>query len=211
MISKSDILETIQMIDGQNLDVRTITCAINLCDCISDDVKRTCDKVYQKITSRAERLVEVGKELAAEYGIPIVNKRVSVTPIANIGASCRGYIQLARTLDRAAKTLGIDFIGGYSALVHKSMTEFEAEFLDTLPEALTVTDKVCASVNVASSKAGINMDAVRRLGEIILKTAYNTRGADGIGCAKLVVFCNSVEDNPFMAGAYSGFGEGDAV
>lgn len=211
MLNKNEILDTVRMFDSQNLDVRTITMAISLFDCVTSSEKETATRVYDKITSRAERLSAVGEEIAAEYGIPIVNKRISVTPISLIGAPSRGYIALAKAMDRAAKELGVDFIGGYGALVHKSATPFEREFIDTIPEALACTEKVCSSVNVGSTKSGINLDIIGRLGEKIKELAYLTREADGIGCAKFVVFCNAVEDNPFMAGAFNGPGEGDCV
>lgn len=211
MINNNEILETIQMIDSQHLDVRTITMAIPLFDCIGSTAKATADKIYEKITKKAERLVEVGEEIAGDYGIPIVNKRISVTPISLIGASTLGYIEIAKALDRAAMATGIDFIGGYSALVHKGMTDYERIFLDTIPEAISSTNKVCCSVNVATTKAGINMDAVRIMGKAIKQTSIMTADRDSIGCAKIVVFANSVEDNPFMAGAYCGIGEGETV
>ena len=216
MISKNEIIETIEMLDSQNLDVRTITMALSLFDCVGGTAKETCDRIYEKITSKAKDIVKVGKDITAEYGIPIVNKRVSVTPVSLIGAGLvkkdkDAYLSIAKTLDRAAKEIAIDFIGGYSALAHKGVTEYEKVFLDTLPDALASTSLLCGSVNIATSKAGINMDAVRDLGASIKKLAYLTRDKGSIGCAKLVVFANSVEDNPFMAGAYNGAGEGDAV
>ena len=210
MLTRNEVFETIQMIKDQNLDVRTITLSLSLFDCITDSKKRTAEKVYQKIIKKAGRLVETGDILAAEYGIPIVNKRVAVTPISLIGAASGGFYELALSLDRAAKATGIDFIGGYSALVQKGITPREAEFLDSIPEAVASTDKVCSSVNVASSKVGVNMDAVALMGGIIKGLAEKTRAQNGIGCAKLVVFCNAVEDNPFMAGAFTGPGEADA-
>ena len=211
MIAKNEILETIQMIDGQNLDVRTITMAISLMDCISDSKKKTCDKIYDKIMGRAKNLVRVGDDIAREFGIPIVNKRISVTPIALIGAASGGYIEICRTLDRIAAETGVDFIGGYSALVHKAATNAEKAFLETIPQAVSETEKICCSVNVASTRAGMNMDAVKRMGEIIKETAELTKDRDCIGCAKIVVFANAVEDNPFMAGAMCGTGEGECV
>lgn len=211
MLNKNEILETIQMIDNQNLDVRTITMALNLFDCIGRDKHETAEKVYNKIVNRAGKIVEVGDDIAATYGVPIVNKRVSVTPISLIGASNGGYELLAKAMDDAAKEIGIDIIGGYTALVHKGMTAFERDFIETIPEALANTKKVCSSVNVGSTKSGINMDAVKIMGEKIKLLSELTKEGGGIGCTKLVVFCNSVEDNPFMAGAYSGVGEGDAV
>ena len=213
MINISDILETINMIKEENLDIRTITMGISLYDCAGDDVNVVCDRIYDKITSSAERLVPVGCELEKELGIPIVNKRVSVTPISLVGGkySPDDYVKIAKTLDRAADTLGINFIGGYSALVQKGFTDNARNLIESIPEALTVTNKVCSSVNVASTKAGINMDAVALMGKIIKKTAYLTRDNESIGCAKLVVFANVPEDNPFMAGAFHGVGEAETV
>lgn len=211
MLNKNEIFETIEMIDNQNLDVRTITMALSLFDCIDADPNRTADKVYQKIVSRAGRLVATGEEIAAEYGVPIVNKRVSVTPVSLVGASSGGYEKIAAAMDRAAKEIGIDFIGGYTALVQKGMTPFERDFIETVPAAIAATDKVCCSVNVASSKSGINMDAVRLMGEKIVELSRLTKDSGSFGCAKVVVFANAVEDNPFMAGAFNGVGEGDAV
>lgn len=211
MINNNEILETIQMIDSQHLDVRTITMAISLFDCIGETPKSTAQRVYDKICKLACNLVKTGEDIASDYGIPIVNKRISVTPISLIGANSLGYIEIAKALDRAANTTGVDFLGGYTALVHKGMTDWERYFIETIPEALASTQKVCSSVNVASTKSGINMDAVKKMGKIIKHTARLTKDNDGIGCAKLVVFANSVEDNPFMAGAFNGVGEGDAV
>ncbi len=213
MINISDILETINMIKEENLDIRTITMGISLYDCAGDDVNVVCDRIYDKITRSAERLVPVGCELERELGIPIVNKRVSVTPISLVGGkySPNDYVKIAKTLDRAADTLGINFIGGYSALVQKGFTDNARNLIESIPEALTVTGKVCSSVNVASTKAGINMDAVALMGKIIKKTAYLTRDNESIGCAKLVVFANVPEDNPFMAGAFHGVGEAETV
>ena len=213
MLNMNDILETIHMIEGENLDIRTITMGISLLDCASDDEGRFCDKIYDKITRKAENLVKVGADLEAMYGIPIVNKRVSVTPLAIAGGSLspEGFVRAAKALDRAADTLGINFIGGFSALVHKGFTPSDRNLLAAIPEALSTTSKVCSSVNVASTKAGINMDAVAQMGGIIKKCAYLTREADSIACAKLVVFANVPEDNPFMAGAFHGVGEPDNV
>ena len=211
MISDKEIFETMGMVSSQHLDVRCITMGISLFDCITTDAKQTADKVYDKITSYAKDLVSVGDKIATMYGVPVVNKRVSVTPISLVGAASGGYLEIAQAMDRAAAETGIDFIGGYTALVQKGATPKENEFLLTIPEALAGTQKVCSSVNVASSRAGINMDAVRLMGEIVKKTAYLTREADSIGCAKLVVFANAVEDNPFMAGAFHGMGEADKV
>ena len=213
MININDILETINMIKEENLDIRTITMGISLYDCAGDDIGVVCDRIYDKITRSAERLVPVGRELESELGIPIVNKRVSVTPISLVGGkySPDDYVKIAKTLDRAADTLGINFIGGYSALVQKGFTNNARNLIESIPEALTVTNKVCSSVNVASTKAGINMDAVALMGNIIKRTAYLTRDNESIGCAKLVVFANVPEDNPFMAGAFHGVGEPDTV
>ncbi|MBE6594297.1 MAG: PFL family protein [Ruminococcaceae bacterium] len=213
MLNVADILETIGMIREENLDIRTITMGISLLDCVSDDAGRLCDKVYDKITRKAEHLVETGIAIEREYGIPIVNKRVSVTPVSLIGGaiSPEGYLKLAHTLQRAASTLGINFIGGYSALVHKGMTPGERNLISVIPEALAETQNVCSSVNVATTKAGINMDAIRLMGSTIKRAAYLTRDNDSIGCAKLVVFANVPEDNPFMAGAFHGVGEPDTV
>ena len=213
MINTKDILETINMIKDENLDIRTITMGISLYDCAGDDVNVVCDRIYDKITRSAERLVPVGCDIEKELGIPIINKRVSVTPISLVGGkySPDDYVKIAKTLDRAADTLGINFIGGYSALVQKGFTNNARNLIESIPEALTVTGKVCSSVNVASTKAGINMDAVALMGNIIKRTAYLTRDNESIGCAKLVVFANVPEDNPFMAGAFHGVGEAETV
>ena len=213
MLNVADILETIGMIREENLDIRTITMGISLLDCVSEDANRLCDKVYDKITKTAEKLVDTGVSIEREYGIPIVNKRVSVTPVSLIGGaiSPEGYLKLAHALQRAAKTLGINFIGGYSALVHKGMTQGDKNLISVIPEALAQTENVCSSVNVASTKAGINMDAIRLMGSTIKRAAYLTRDNNSIGCAKLVVFANVPEDNPFMAGAFHGVGEPDSV
>ncbi len=211
MLSINEILETNSMINSQHLDVRTITMGISLLDCIGDDIATTCERVYNKITTYARDLVKVGNDISSELGIPIVNKRVSVTPISLITAKTGGSVEVAKTLDKCAEVIGVDFIGGYSALVHKGMTKYEEEFIRSIPEALAVTKKVCSSVNVGSTKAGINMDAVKLMGEIVKETAYMTRDNNSIGCAKLVVFANAVEDNPFMAGAFHGVGEKDIV
>ena len=209
MINTQDILETINMIREENLDIRTITMGVSLWDCVSDDINRLCDKVYDKITTRAEHLVQTGADIEKMYGIPIVNKRVSVTPMSLIGgaATPEGYLQLAHTLQRAADTLGINFIGGFSALVQKGMTVGAQNLISILPEALAQTRNVCSSVNVASTKAGINMDAIAMMGSAIKRAAYLTKDENSIGCAKLVVFANVPEDNPFMAGAFCGIGE----
>ena len=213
MINTQDVLETINMIREENLDIRTITMGISLWDCVSEDVDRLCDKIYDKITTRAEKLVATGNDIEKMYGIPIVNKRVSVTPISLVGgaASPEGYLKIAHTLQRAADTLGINFIGGFSALVQKGMTEGAKNLISILPEALAETRNVCSSVNVASTKAGINMDAIALMGSAIKRAAYLTRDENSIACAKLVVFANVPEDNPFMAGAFCGIGEPEAA
>ena len=213
MLNTTDILETIRMIRDENLDIRTVTMGISLFDCISDDEERLAAKIYDKITGCAGKLVEVCSELERTYGIPIVNKRISVTPISYIGAglSPEGFVKLAKTLERAALTLGVNFIGGYSANVQKGAIKGAVNLIESIPQALTETTRICSSVNVASTKAGINMDAVARMGEIIKETAYLTKDNDSIGCAKLVVFANMPEDNPFMAGAVHGMGEPDTV
>lgn len=203
----NQILETIRMVEEENLDIRTITMGISLLDCIGKDVDETCEKIYQKITTKAKDLVKVGKDIELEYGIPIINKRVSVTPIAIIASAHGGKdcVKYAKALDRAAKTLGVDFIGGYSALVEKGYQGADLALIESIPQALAETSYVCSSVNIGSTKAGINMDAVRLMGETVKKTA----AASDMGCAKLVVFANAVEDNPFMAGAFHGVGEAD--
>jgi len=213
MVNTKDILETINMIREENLDIRTITMGISLYDCVSEDEDRLCEKIYDKITTRAQDLVQTGCNIEKEYGIPIVNKRVSVTPISLVGGniSPEGYIKVAETLDRAAKTLGINFIGGFSALVQKGMTKGAQSLISVIPEALAQTDFVCSSVNVASTKAGVNMDAIRLMGQAVKRAAYLTKDRDSIGCAKLVVFANVPEDNPFMAGAFHGVGEDECV
>lgn len=209
MLNIKDIIETQDMIDKRHLDIRTITMGISLLDCADADMAACARKVYDKITRRAEKLVQVGEELESEFGIPIVNKRISVTPIAIVGGSCRAdsYVPLAVAMDKAAKTCGVNFIGGFSALVQKGCTNSDWTLIRSIPEALQATERVCASVNVGSTKAGINMDAVAEMGRIIRKTAELTADQDGLGCAKLVVFANAVEDNPFMAGAFHGVGE----
>lgn len=211
MYTVNEILETINMVSHQHLDVRTITLGISLFDCICDDKKRTCDKIYDKIMRYGRNLVKIGNDISAEIGVPIVNKRVSVTPISLVAASSKGHLEIIRTLDKVAHEMGIDFLGGYSALVHKAMTPYEKEFILSIPEALSTTEKVCSSVNIGSTKSGINMDAVALMGKIVKECAYLTRDKDSIACAKLVVFANAVEDNPFMAGAFLGSGEDDAV
>lgn len=211
MYSSKEIIETINMISQQHLDVRTITLGISLFDCITDSKKRTCDKIYDKIMSKAKNLVKIGNDISSEIGVPIVNKRISVTPISLISASSKGHLEIIRTLDKIADETGIDFLGGYSALVHKAMTPYEKEFILSIPEALSTTGKICSSINVATSKAGINMDAVALMGNIVKDCAYRTKDTDSLACAKLVVFANAVEDNPFMAGAFLGTGEDDTV
>ncbi|MBP3401488.1 MAG: PFL family protein [Clostridia bacterium] len=213
MLNTNDILETIKMIREENLDIRTVTMGISLFDCISDDQTRLEQKIYDKVTTSAKNLVSVCEELERTYGIPIVNKRISVTPLSYIGAglSPDGFVKLARVLERAANELGVNFIGGYSAHVQKGEIKGARSLIESIPEALAETTRICSSINVATTKAGINMDAVREMGEIIKETAYLTREQDSIGCAKLVVFANIPEDNPFMAGAVHGFGESDTV
>lgn len=209
MLNQKDILQTIEMIDKQHLDVRTITMGISLRDCCHSDPQKSCDKIYDKITRLAEKLVPTGEAIEKEFGIPIVNKRISVTPISMVAESseCDDYVLFAQTLDRAAKTCGVNFIGGFTALVQKGFTVGDRKLIASIPEALAVTERVCSSVNVGSTRAGINMDAVRLMGEIVKKTAARTADNDGLGCAKLVIFANAVEDNPFMAGAFHGVGE----
>ena len=215
MISINEVIETNKMISDMNLDVRTITMGISLLDCVGSDVDDTCTKIYNKITTYAKDLVSTGQEISRKYGIPIVNKRVSVTPIALVGGSvCKtssDFVKIAKALDRAADTIGVNFIGGYSALVNKGMTPADELLIRSIPEALSTTGKVCSSINVGSTKTGIDMDAVKLLGEMIKDTAELTKEADSIGCAKLVVFCNAPDDNPFMAGAFHGVTEGDCV
>ena len=213
MINAHDILETIRMIQEENLDVRTITMGISLLDCCDSNIDRVCERVYNKITTRAARLVEVGQEIEKQYGVPIINKRISVTPIAMILAACedRDAVKLALTLERAANTCGVNFIGGFSALVHKGFSPGDRELIESIPEVLAVTEHLCSSVNIGSTKSGINMDAVKLMGQVVRKTAERTADRDCIGAAKLVVFCNAPEDNPFMAGAFHGPGEPDCV
>lgn len=209
MINEHLILETINMIKLYNLDIRTVTMAISLRDCIDSDIDVVCENIYNKITKYAKNLVEYANEFENEYSIPIVNKRISVTPISLIGEACKNpdYVRIAKTLDRAAKAVGVNFIGGYSALVEKGLTKGDKLLIESIPQALAETERLCASVNVASSKTGINMDAVLTMAETVKKAAKLTEDTDGLGAAKLVVFCNSPGDNPFMAGAYCGFGE----
>ena len=215
MINIYEVNETNEMIEHENLDVRTITMGISLMDCIDEDLNRLNGKIYQKILEKAGRLVEIGEEISRDYGVPIVNKRISVTPIALIGASaCKraeDFVSIAETLDRAAKAVGVNFIGGYSALVSKGMTPAEERLIRSFPEALTRTERVCGSVNVGSTRTGINMDAVRLCGEVIRQTALATKPEQFPACAKIVVFCNAPDDNPFMAGAFHGVTEPDCV
>ena len=215
MINMFEVNETNKMITQENLDVRTITLGISLLDCADSDLEKVAKKIYDKITTVAKDLVKTGQEIEREYGIPIVNKRISVTPIALVGGSaCKtpeDYVVLAKTLDRAAKEVGVNFIGGYSALVSKGMTKSDENLIRSIPQALACTERVCSSVNLGSTKCGINMDAVRLMGDIILETAEYTKENDSLGCAKLVVFCNAPDDNPFMAGAFHGVTEADAI
>jgi len=212
-MNTKEILETINMIDNEDLDVRTITMGISLLDCIDSDIKRACDKIYDKICRYAGELVKTGEDISREYGIPIVNKRISVTPVAMVSGACQSAspIHFAKALDRAAKTVGVNFIGGYSALVHKGFGPGDYALIESIPEALAETEFVCSSVNIGTTKAGINMDAVKKMGQVIRKTAELTADRECIGAAKLVVFCNAPEDNPFMAGAFHGPGEPDCV
>ena len=215
MINLSEVLETNKMVLEDNLDVRTITMGISLLDCADSSLKATCDKIYAKLTRLAKNLVKTGDEIGREIGVPIVNKRVSITPAAIVGSACcrkpGDFVKIAKTLDRAAKRLGINFIGGYSAVVSKGMTPADELLIRSIPEAMATTERVCSSVNVGSTKTGIDMDAVRLMGEIVKKTAERTKSRDSIGCAKLVVLCNAPDDNPFMAGAFHGVSEADAV
>ena len=211
MINTKDILETITMIQEENLDVRTITMGISLFGCVSDNEDRLCQKVYDHIARTAQNLVRVGEEIEREIGVPIVNKRISVTPAALISGGVTHPVKLAKALDRAARATGVNFIGGYSALVQKGMTAADRRLMDSIPEALSETEFLCSSINIGSTRAGIDMDAVRLMGQIVKDTAQRTAEAGGLGCAKLVVFCNAVEDNPFMAGAFHGPGEGDCA
>ena len=215
MININEVIETNKMIDKENLDVRTITMGISLLDCIDSDLDKVCENVYNKITAMAKDLVATGEEISTEFGIPIVNKRISVTPIALVGGSaCKtpdDFVKIAQALDRAAKKVGVNFIGGYTALVSKKMTEADKNLILSIPKALSTTDFICSSVNVGSTKTGLDMDAVLLMGQVIKETAELTKEADSIGCAKLVVFCNAPDDNPFMAGAFHGVTEGDAI
>ena len=215
MISQYEVLETNEMIEKENLDVRTITIGISLLDCIDSDLEICKKKIYEKIRSTTDKLIETGNKIEKEYGIPIVNKRISVTPIALVGGACckttSDFAQIAKVLDTVAKEVGVNFIGGYSALVSKGMTKADELLIRSIPEALSTTERVCSSVNLGSTKTGINMDAVKLMGEIIKETAEYTKEDDSLGCAKLVVFCNAPDDNPFMAGAFHGVTEADAI
>ena len=213
LMNTDEILQTIRMIDQQHLDVRTITLGLDLLDCADESAARCAGKVYDKICRRAETLVATGESIEREFGIPIVNKRVSVTPIALVAAACRdeSLTEIALKMDAAAKAVGVNFIGGFSALVHKGYSDGDRRLIASIPEALAATERVCASVNVGSTRSGINMDAVARMGRVIKQTAQRTAENDGLGCAKLVVFCNAVEDNPFMAGAFHGVGEAECA
>ena len=212
MINLNDILETINMISEENLDIRTVTMGISLLDCADSDINKSCEKVYNKITRLAHDLVKVANDIQNEYGIEIINKRISVTPISMLVAASGGDpVLYAKALQRAADTVGVNFIGGYSALVHKGFAAGDEELIRSIPRALSETTNICSSVNIGSTKAGLNMDAVKLMGEIVRETAEITSDRDCIGCAKLVVFCNAVEDNPFMAGAFHGVGEPDCV
>jgi uncharacterized protein (UPF0210 family) len=212
MLNMTDIMETITMIQEENLDIRTITMGISLLDCCDSDIERSCNKVYEKIYRCAKDLVQTGCDIEQKYGIPIINKRISVTPIAMlVGASGGDPLKYALTLDKVAKDVGVNFIGGFSALVHKGFSPGDRELIESIPRALAATEYVCSSVNIGSTKSGINMDAVKTMGSVIRKTAELTADKQCIGAAKLVVFCNAPEDNPFMAGAFHGAGEPDCV
>ncbi len=212
MINKHEILETINMVQNEHFDVRTITMGLSLFGCIASTVEETAQNCYNLITTRAKDIVKVANDLSNEFGVPIVNKRISVTPVSLISAPFKGKeIVIAKALDNAAKAVGVDFIGGYTALVHKSTTSYEHSFIESIPEVLANTDILCSSVNIGTTRSGINLDAISQIGKIIKKTADLTKDNDGFGCAKFVVFCNAVEDNPFMAGAFHGIGEGECV
>jgi uncharacterized protein (UPF0210 family) len=212
MINTYEILETIKMISSESLDIRTITMGISLRDCAHNDMDELARRIYDKITRKAQNLVKTGEDIEKEYGIPITNKRISVTPVSIIGEGANGdYTKIARAMDRATETTGVDFIGGYSALIHKGYTDGDRRFVESIPEALSETKRVCASVNIATTKSGINMDAVAQMGRVIKKAAELSAKDNGIACAKLVVFCNAPEDNPFMAGAFHGIGEPECV
>lgn len=215
MINISEVLETNKMIEQENLDVRTITMGISLLDCADKSLDVTCEKIYTKITTLAHDLVKTGEEISREFAIPIVNKRISITPISLVGSACckipADYVQIAKTLDKAAKEVGVNFLGGYSAIVSKGMTKSDELLIRSIPQALAETERICSSINVGSTKTGINMDAVKLMGEIILQAAEYTKEQDSLGCAKLVVLCNAPDDNPFMAGAFHGVSEADAI
>ncbi len=213
MINFNEVNETIQMLDNQHLDVRTVTMGISLYDCADSDPGKACTRIYDKISKRAENLVKEAEKIENTLGIPIVNKRISVTPIAHIASASRvnDAVMFAKALEKAASNVGVNFLGGFSALVHKGITPGDLAVINSIPEALAVTDHICSSVNIGSTRAGINMDAVQKMGKIIIESANKTADRGSIGCAKLVVFCNAVEDNPFMAGAFLGAGEGDCV
>ena len=215
MINLQEVIETNKMIEQENLDVRTITMGISLLDCADNDLTVTCEKIYNKIVLLARDLVKTGEDIAKEFGIPIVNKRISVTPISLVGSACcrtpGDYVQIAKTLDKAAKEVGVNFLGGYSAIVSKGMTKSDELLIRSIPMSLACTERICSSINVGSTKTGINMDAVRLMGDIIKQTAEETKDADSLGCAKLVVLCNAPDDNPFMAGAFHGVSEADAI
>ncbi len=215
MINLSEVLETNNMIERENLDVRTITMGISLLDCADNSLEVTCEKIYNKITTLARNLVKTGEEISKEFAIPIVNKRISITPISLVGSACckipADYVVIAKTLDKAAKEVGVNFLGGYSAIVSKGMTKSDELLIRSIPQAMAETERICSSVNVGSTKTGINMDAVRLMGDIILQTAECTKEQDSLGCAKVVVLCNAPDDNPFMAGAFHGVSEADAI
>jgi uncharacterized protein (UPF0210 family) len=215
MVEMNEVFETIGMVSHENLDVRTITMGISLLDCIDPDLDRLCEKIYSKITESAKDLVKVGDEIGREFGVPVINKRISITPAALVGgAACKvpeDFVRIAKTLDEAAKTVGVNFIGGYSALVQKGMTAADKLLIESIPMALASTERVCSSIALGSTKTGINMDAVRIMGDIIVRTAEFTKENDSLGCAKLVVFCNPPDDNPFMAGAFHGVTEADRI
>lgn len=213
MISRGEIIETNMMIAEENLDVRTITMGISLMDCADSNIDRFNEKIYNKIVKYAKNLVEIGDDIAKQFGVPVVNKRISVTPIAIAAAGCDtdSYVSVAKTLDKAAKECGVNFIGGFSALVQKGYTNSDKILIKSIPEALKVTERVCSSINVGTSRNGLNMDAIKEMGYIIKETAELTKNEESIGCAKLVIFCNAVEDNPFMAGAFHGLGEAEAI
>ena len=215
MINIHEVLETNNMIEHANFDVRTITIGISLLDCADNDVDATCRKITEKILRIAGNLKKTAEDISTEFGVPIVNKRISITPISLVGAACcktpADYVKIAKTLDAAAEEVGVNFLGGYSAVVSKGMTQSDRLLIESIPEALSCTERICSSVNVGSTKTGINMDAVRLMGEIIKKTAETTAERDSFGCAKLVVLCNAPDDNPFMAGAFHGVTESDAI